>query len=243
MSLELDQPGKEAVSLNNDNQLYSAKESCNGPLYQPVNDEVPPKAFSAPVSTRTSPTALVLTIALTVMTILAAVAASVGGSIALKRQNDYRRIRDLRVQLRNNTEALRKHMIDSANPSNNTSRPDCQPATLSDIKPASNCSEIGNGKTYISASQNTGFTVLCETDYPNSDSLGIWVFTFADCIEACASWNAHRNSPPCYSISYDFGDAFTEESGTGNCFFKGVSNIPARPRTATSSADAQLSGD
>lgn len=69
------------------------------------------------------------------------------------------------------------------------------------------------------------------------------MFNFADCMKACASWNAFRNSPQCYSVSYDISDAFAEEAGIGNCFFKGNRNIQARRKTVTSSADAQLSGD
>ena len=148
-------------------------------------------------------------------------------------------IEKLRQQLKDSADALERYMLDSANSSNITSLP----ANLSDIKPASNCSEIGDKKTYVSAFQKMPFTVHCETDYPGFDSLGVWMFTFADCMEACASWNAFRHSPRCYSVSYDPSDTFTEEAGFGNCFFKGERNIQARHKITTSSADAQLSGD
>ena len=148
-------------------------------------------------------------------------------------------IESLRQQLKDSADALERYMLDSANSSNVSSLP----ASLSDIKPASNCSEIGDKKTYVSAFQKMPFTVHCETDYPGFDFLGVWMFTFADCMEACASWNAFQHSPRCYSVSYDPSDTFTEEAGFGNCFFEGERNIQARHKTVTSSADAQLSGD
>ncbi|KAI4096817.1 MAG: hypothetical protein LQ339_006901 [Xanthoria mediterranea] len=154
-------------------------------------------------------------------------------------QHTSRSIESLRQQLKDSADALERYMLDSANSSNVTSLP----ANLSDIKPTSNCSEIGDEKTYVSAFQKMPFTVHCKTDYPGFDILGVWMFTFADCMEACASWNAFRHSPRCYSVSYEPSDAFTEEAGFGNCFFKGERNIQARHKTVTDSADAQLSGD
>ncbi|KAI4220782.1 MAG: hypothetical protein LQ349_008002 [Xanthoria aureola] len=142
-------------------------------------------------------------------------------------QHPSRSIENLRQQLKDSADALERYMLDSNNSSNITSRT----ANLSDIKPASNCSEIGDNKTYISAFQKMPFTVHCETDYPGFDILGVWMFTFADCMEACASWNAFQHSPRCYSVSYDPSDTFTEEAGFGNCFFKGERNIQARHKT------------
>ncbi|KAL8826306.1 MAG: hypothetical protein Q9191_003877 [Dirinaria sp. TL-2023a] len=133
-----------------------------------------------------------LAVALAVMTILAVVAAAVGGSIAEKRKND----------------------------------------------------AMGTGSTYTSAWTGSPFTVHCDTDYPGSDMLGIWVFTFADCIEACASWNFRHDSPQCYAVSYDYSNegAFTEQGGMGNCFLKGSGSIPANVKNVTSSAQASFSG-
>ena len=70
--------------------------------------------------------------------------------------------------------------------------------------------------------------------------MGVWVFTFADCIDACASWNDHQIDPPCYAVSSDISDAFTEEGGIGNCFLKGVKGIPPKGKKVTDSAVADL---
>ncbi|KAL8790921.1 MAG: hypothetical protein Q9213_000346 [Squamulea squamosa] len=232
-----EQPGKEAVTPCNE------KEINNGPSYQLINT-VPPMALPARSPSKKLPIVLGLSVALAIMTILAIVAAAVGGSTAVKRQND---ISHLREQLRNNTEAYRKYITDSANSSNtNTSNanpvPNHQPAKLSDVKPTDNCTAIGDKEIYVAAFTKMRFTVHCETDYPGSDMLGIWVFTFADCMEACASWNDHKNTPSCHAVTYNYGDDFTEESGFGNCFLKDNGDVPARFYNVSSSAQAQFSG-
>lgn len=61
--------------------------------------------------------------------------------------------------------------------------------------------------------------------------LGVYVFTFADCMEACASWNAFRamNTPQCFAIAFGFGPgAYSQSSGKGNCFLKDSRSIAAR---------------
>ena len=103
------------------------------------------------------------------------------------------------------------------------------------IIPSSNCSDMGS--TYISAGSKASFTIHCETDFRQGDIMGVWVFTFADCMEACAAYNNKKNSPPCYAVSYDpEGDIFTQWSGFGNCFLKGSKDIPALSTNLTSSA-------
>ncbi|KAL8671953.1 MAG: hypothetical protein Q9168_003579 [Polycauliona sp. 1 TL-2023] len=239
MSLEVDQPGKEPVTYYHDH--YNGIETVNGPDYHHVKSH--PAQTHSPQSTPPSQThrkrsslVTALLAALVIMTILAIVAAAVGGSTAVKRQSSIDR---LRQQLNDSQEALRSF----ANSDNHTSSPTPRPAKLSDIEPTSNCSDIGDKSTYVSALTQMPFTVHCETDYTGSDILGVWIFTFADCMEACASWNSHQNSPRCYAVSYDVSGLFAEERGSGNCFLKGARNIPAHSKNVTSSADALFSGN
>ncbi|KAL8762747.1 MAG: hypothetical protein Q9184_001287 [Pyrenodesmia sp. 2 TL-2023] len=98
------------------------------------------------------------------------------------------------------------------------------------------------GSQYTSALTHASFAIHCETDYPNSDLLGVWMFKFADCIETCASWNYRRNSPSCIAVSYDISGRLTEEGGQGNCFLKGSGDVQAYSKDATSTASANLSG-
>ncbi|KAL8998624.1 MAG: hypothetical protein Q9169_002375 [Polycauliona sp. 2 TL-2023] len=233
MSLEVDQPGKEPVTYLDDR--YEGKEAIYGPAYQPVGTQ-PPRFTSADhaFSKRRSPLILALLAALAIMTILAIVAAAVGGSTAIKRQSSIDR---LRQQLDASNDAL------ASSNNNHTSPSTSQPTMLSDIKPTSNCSEIGDKETYVTVEKEMPFTVHCGTDYTGGDTLAVWMYTFADCMAACASWNAYEHSPPCYAVSYDISDAFSSERGNGNCFFKGRRNIQAYGKNVTSSADAVLSGD
>ncbi|KAI4229834.1 MAG: hypothetical protein L6R40_008044 [Gallowayella cf. fulva] len=246
MSLELDtrtrstftlQPGKEPID-------YHHEKESRGPVYALINNHVSPTPPPARQSPPPRLPMILLIIALAIMTALAILAAALGGSISVKRQNE---IHSLRDQLNSTRTAFEKFQTDSANQpthsNTSSSLPTSQPAKLSDIQPTTNCTDIGDNKKYISSYTQMPFTVHCETDYPGSDMLGIWAFTFADCIEACASWNGHQNSPRCYSVSYDYSnvDAFTEENGMGNCFLKDNGNVEPRFRNVTSSADAQLS--
>lgn len=150
-----------------------------------------------------------------------------------------------RCELGNDVEAS-----NTTNPSSNRS-PTSSPTSTStsspsitSLQPTTNCSAMGTGSTYVSAWTKTPFTVHCNTDYPGSDILGIWMFTFADCIEACASWNYHQDSPQCYAVSYDYSNEgeFTEQGGMGNCFLKGSGNVVANVKNVTSSAQANFSG-
>ena len=70
--------------------------------------------------------------------------------------------------------------------------------------------------------------------------MGVWVYTFAACMEACASWNDHQIEPPCYAVSYDTSGDFTEEGGIGNCFLKRVKGITPKGKKVTDSAVADL---
>ncbi|KAL8799898.1 MAG: hypothetical protein Q9182_005555 [Xanthomendoza sp. 2 TL-2023] len=132
------------------------------------------------------------------MTALATVAAAVGGSMAVKRQND---ITKLQGQLNSTRAAFEKYLAGSANKhpnstSNSSAVVDRQPAKVSDVTPTTNCTDIGDKKKIRRCLYPDAFIVHCATDYPGSDMLGIWTFTFADCIEACASWNSHHKTSP-----------------------------------------------
>lgn len=100
MSLELDQPGKESVPHYN--QHYDGKETINGPAYRTLSNEPAPFASRAQHTSRRSSTIPALLIALAIMTILAIVAAAVGGSTAKQRQNEHTPF---------NTHALTPHLL------------------------------------------------------------------------------------------------------------------------------------
>ena len=52
--------------------------------------------------------------------------------------------------------------------------------------------------------------------------IGVFVYSFADCIEACASYNKYVADPSlnltCLGVSYAI--LFPEATGEGNCFLK-----------------------
>lgn len=74
--------------------------------------------------------------------------------------------------------------------------------------------------------------------------VGVFVFNFADCIEACSSYNffnARDRGVPgrelnssCLGVSYDV--TFPEKDGLGNCFLKWTLGDGAVGKNDTSSA-------
>lgn len=101
----------------------------------------------------------------------------------------------------------------------------------------SSCSKSKN--TYTSAVNSTTFSTHCHTWFQGYNLLGVYVYTFEACIDACASFNSYiymHNTSRCYSVTYD---AAKEDSGRGNCWLKAVPNIVATPKDATDSAVLQ----
>ncbi|KAL8720403.1 MAG: hypothetical protein Q9225_002723 [Loekoesia sp. 1 TL-2023] len=249
MSLEVDHRDNLPILQQPHKEVYSEK-SSQSHVYPAINNQSPGPATMQQRAFWKSPV-LLLSIALAIVTILAAIAAGVGGSIAVQRKNE---IDNLRSSLDKATQSLGYENgtsgsnTGSAGSNNlstctNTSSSDtASVSSITDLQPTTNCTAIGDGNRYVSAWTKATFTVHCATDYPGSDVLGIWTFTFADCIEACASWNKHQNSPQCYAVTYDIGDRFTEERGEGNCFLKESGSITAEEKNVTSSAQANFSG-
>ncbi len=87
--------------------------------------------------------------------------------------------------------------------------------------------------TYTAQITDFVFTSRCGTDYAGQDLLGLYMYSFDDCIEACANWNeqaAGRNAS-CRAISYDT----TMSLPVGNCFLK-PAGVDARERASADSA-------
>lgn len=81
------------------------------------------------------------------------------------------------------------------------------------------------------------FRIRCKTDRPSSYSpLHVHVYTFGDCIDACASYNynepLHKNST-CAGVTY--GIARPRETG-GNCFFMNDLNSDTKADDKVSTA-------
>ncbi|KAL8948921.1 MAG: hypothetical protein Q9222_004925 [Ikaeria aurantiellina] len=250
MSLEVDYRENFPIPHNEtQKEVHSQpnEKTTHGYAEAPARD-IFPKSTAVQRHETTKPITLLLAVALAIMTALAVVAAGVGGSIATKRKNEY----DLHETTTNHTQTpaacTLDNSADNANSPNNTSSVSNATSTsttvITDLAPTDNCTAIGDGKKYVSAWTQQSFTVHCKTDYTGGDILGIWAFTFADCIAACASFNEHISDPHCYAVSYDTSNTgdFVEKSGMGNCFLKGSGSVQARAKNVTSSAQAQFSG-
>lgn len=65
------------------------------------------------------------------------------------------------------------------------------------------------------------FSIKCRTDYPTMSSiLEVVVYSFADCINACGSYNYNlplHNDSVCVAVTYE---AQANRAHGGNCLFK-----------------------
>ncbi|KAM0796575.1 hypothetical protein BDR22DRAFT_866588 [Usnea florida] len=131
-------------------------------------------------------------------------------------------------------------------PSSNTSRvTNTTTPSIHDIKPTSECKSLispftsATGSTYTLA---CGIDLLETTDFRFRDLMGVYVYTFTDCVNACAIYNDdsitgnHGNST-CYAVSFNF--ALPEDEG--NCWLKGHQNIPFHSNETVDSAILELS--
>ena len=86
--------------------------------------------------------------------------------------------------------------------------------------PSSDCNKLA--KTYSALSNgNQTFNIECETEHYSDDLVGIYVYTFEACIEACAQYNAHIDTHPnstCFAVTFNLGQTF--DGSAGNCWLK-----------------------
>lgn len=101
------------------------------------------------------------------------------------------------------------------------------------------CPELGNIKSSLQGTGKTPmvFRIRCKTDRPSPYSLlQVRVYTFGDCIDACASYNynkpLHKNST-CAGVTY--GTAGIRKTG-GNCFFMNDLNADTKADDEVSTA-------
>ena len=106
--------------------------------------------------------------------------------------------------------------------------------SLPPLVPTSSCSTLNT--SYTSAVNSATFVPRCGTWYRGNDLLGVYVYTFEACMDACASFNSYdyiHNASRCYSVTYD---AVKKNTGNGNCWLKARPNIIATTRNLTDSA-------
>ena len=112
--------------------------------------------------------------------------------------------------------------------------------SIHNIKPTSECKNLSSpftsarGFTY---NLECGIDLIEVTVYGGHDLMGVYVYTFTDCVNACAFFNddtytsGHGNGT-CYAVSFNFALSQNE----GNCWLKGHPNIPLHSNETVDSA-------
>ncbi|KAI9851398.1 MAG: hypothetical protein M1838_003749 [Thelocarpon superellum] len=150
----------------------------------------------------------ILSVALIFVIILAAaVGGGVGGSEAAKENN-------------NSNSATATVTVTATSAAPGATRT----AAAGQLKATSNCTSLGSN--YVSLLEGGwAFDLLCNTDYVGIDMFGVTVFTFQDCMNACASYNRYNGTDACVGVSYvPEWASYTVKPG-GDCFLK--SQLPA----------------
>ena len=81
-----------------------------------------------------------------------------------------------------------------------------------------------------SAPRKFNFTIHCNSDLPPIDLLILYMYTFEDCIAACADWGFHNNTHPnssCIGVSYTTNVGWVQSRKT--CFLKGGTRTKPTP--------------
>ena len=110
---------------------------------------------------------------------------------------------------------------------------------VTSFHPTTSCTRLSSPYTASPSGVNAQFNLDCKTDYPNSNLVGIFVYTFEDCIEACASYNLRQTLHPnstCWAVGYRVDFLYREPGGGGICFLKGMKDLGAVENRNASSA-------
>ena len=117
--------------------------------------------------------------------------------------------------------------------------------SIHNIKPTSECKSLSS---FFTSAKGSTFDLRCGIDlnaigiYDSSDLVGVYVYTFTDCVNACAIFNdrtstgGHGNRT-CYAVSFNFALAADQ----GNCWLKGYQKIPFHSNETVDSAILQTS--
>ena len=170
------------------------------------------------------PTTFILSVAIASVTVLAIVAAAVGGSLAAKELHAYQTLIEDLERLRKliilNSTGTVGHPSSSSNPQNFNNA--CPVANLTTSSPTDDCTKLF--PTYVSSLSKVGSTTLRNTAFHNYNILGVFAYRFEDCMEACASFNHFQSSnTTCYGVTFDMRRP--QQGGKGNCFLKDMHGI------------------
>ena len=233
MSLEVDARDANGKIYNDtsEEKIMTAHPPTFAPDHKPYPQYPPPNEEAI---TRLKRRNLYLLIALVVALIAAIVAAAVGGVLASQRQN-------IITQLRQSPTAAssdpQENTTCSSTPSNTTTAVKWE-ETLSptSVQPSSDCSSFAD--TYRNPYENSGnltsYDIACGTKLRGSrgqtlDFMAIWVYTFRDCINACANYNqgvvrqSHHPNTTCYGVNFLLKPERARYQG--NCGLKGSSEL------------------
>ena len=101
--------------------------------------------------------------------------------------------------------------------------------------PTDDCTKLP--ATYISSLSNkTSSHISCNTSYHDHNILGVFVYRFEDCIEACTSFNHFQSSnTTCFGVTFDLRRP--QQGGKGNCFLKDFRGTNATAMNGVSSVE------
>ena len=112
-------------------------------------------------------------------------------------------------------------------------------STLADFLPKQDeCLSLRNQSPTYTTPGQIQFTLHCNSDLETGnngiDLLGVGVYTFEDCINACGKYNqgSEQQNSHCYAVSL----CLNCDVAKGNCWLKGKADMPLTTKSEISSA-------
>ncbi|KAI0448804.1 hypothetical protein F5B21DRAFT_496364 [Xylaria acuta] len=231
----------------NPQQEYSDsyKETVNG--YYPTGLEVapePPKTsnqapiFSTPTQERTiygvRRATFFLSVALAVVIIAAAVGGGVGGSLAVQNAKSACKSNSTSEVTVVTTTVTAAAATGSAT---STAGPLVVPTGVVKL----DCPGLGEDIAISLGADSWVFTPACGVDYSGSDFAAVIVYSFHDCLQACAAHNHYSGEEECMAVTFQANQTQFIPANYGNCWLK-KGNPAGNPADDDLTAGAKLKG-
>ncbi|KAH7380959.1 hypothetical protein BKA64DRAFT_713513 [Cadophora sp. MPI-SDFR-AT-0126] len=189
------------------------------------------------------PVTFVLSLALVLVILAAAIGGGVGGTMAVNNakseNNNKAAISTITITTTASpaTGTIASASASASGSSSSTSASIISVPTAGTV--ALDCPNIDNTELRMTLVETSVFTVICGRDYPGAknDILAVTVYSLTDCARACASYNRNSGSKDCKGAAFKNDLSYNVPVNYGNCWLK---NNTQSPSSGTSNGLAAL---
>ncbi|KAI0186048.1 hypothetical protein EV127DRAFT_484559 [Xylaria flabelliformis] len=204
-------------------------------------DQAP--VFYPPVQERTicgiRPVTFFLSIALAVVVIAAAVGGGIGGSLAVQNAKSACSSNSTGgLTVVTTTVTAAAAATGTATSTTSTTEPLVVPTGVVKL----DCPGMTDDIAISLGSNSWVFTPACGIDYSNSDFAAVIVYSFHDCLQACAAHNHFSGQDECSAITFQANQTRFVPANYGNCWLKKGNPAGNKASNESLTAGAKLKG-